>query len=295
MNFPRPQLLSLPDGRQIEYARYGAAAGPAAFFFHGFIGSHFQASCAHEAALKHGVQLIAPNRPFVGRSSAARRDSVAEHVPDVAALADALGLGRFAVIGASGGAPYALACLAKMPQRCRVGVLVSGLGPVAEPAVLELMPPFIRQALVWGRRFPWVLRGVIGVQRRRVQADAEGVLAQLIRRWSATDRGLFGRDDVRRALLGDLKQVFVEGRPEQGLSQEVRLYFRWGFRLADVPADARVLLWHGLDDEVVPAEVARHAARQLHRPEVTLQPGGHFMVIDHADEVMRRTREALRA
>src|ERR1700733_4828378 len=103
--------IPLNDGRLLEYASYGDAGGLPALFFHGFIGSHHQAAFAHEAARRHGLRLIAPNRPGVGRSTLKERRCLEECVPDVAQLADALGLDRFAVVGVSGGAPYALACL----------------------------------------------------------------------------------------------------------------------------------------------------------------------------------------
>ena len=125
--------LPLSDGRLLEYASYGDARGFPAVFFHGFIGSHHQAAFAHEAARRHGLRFIAPNRPGVGRSTPKDRRSLEECVPDVAQLADALGLTRFAVIGVSGGVAYALACLKGLPRRVPVGVLVSGLGPVGEP------------------------------------------------------------------------------------------------------------------------------------------------------------------
>jgi pimeloyl-ACP methyl ester carboxylesterase len=289
---PAPELVKLPDGRQIEFTRYGAPTGPTAIFFHGFLGSYHQASFAHEAALHHGLSIVAPNRPFVGSSSPSQRRAIADHVPDVEALVNALGIERFSVMGVSGGAPYALACLAKLPHRCRVGILVSGLGPLGEPEVLGQMNSFTRRLMLLGRRFPWLLRGLIGVQKRRVVADPEEVLTQLIRRWSRTDSDVFRHPAVREILLADLKQVFLHGQPEQGLSQELQLYFRWGFELSEA-AGARVLLWHGRNDVLVPADMSRHAVERLPGSELTLKPGGHFMVIGHADEVVRRTREAM--
>jgi len=49
----------------------------------------------------------------------------------VAELADQLALGRFAIVGVSGGAPCALACAARIPDHVRRVALVGGLGPAA--------------------------------------------------------------------------------------------------------------------------------------------------------------------
>lgn len=48
---------------------------------------------------------------------------------DVASVADALGIERFAVMGHSGGAAHALACAALLPERVLAAVCVSGLAP----------------------------------------------------------------------------------------------------------------------------------------------------------------------
>jgi pimeloyl-ACP methyl ester carboxylesterase len=287
------ELLRLPDGRSLEFARYGDPAGRPAIFFHGLVGSHHQASFADASARRHGLCLIAPNRPGVGRSSPARRRVIADCVPDIVSLANHLGLGTFAVIGVSGGAPYALACLACLPGRVRAGVLVSGMGPVADPSVLARMSPFTQRALTLARRFPWLVRAILRVRVTQIRADPERFLAGLIRRWSVTDRALFQAEEVRATLLADLEQVFLRGEPVEGLSQELCLYFRWGFRLGEVPPGARVMLWHGRQDVLVPPFMTAHAARHLPGAEATLLPGGHFMVIGHADELARRAAELL--
>jgi pimeloyl-ACP methyl ester carboxylesterase len=61
---------------------------------------------------------------------------------DVAAVADALGIDRYAVVGMSVGGPYALACAVLHPAR------VTALGVVASPAIApELDPPVHRDDL----------------------------------------------------------------------------------------------------------------------------------------------------
>jgi pimeloyl-ACP methyl ester carboxylesterase len=47
----------------------------------------------------------------------------------VSAVADALGINRFAVMGHSGGAPHALACGALLPDRVTAVVSAAGLAP----------------------------------------------------------------------------------------------------------------------------------------------------------------------
>jgi pimeloyl-ACP methyl ester carboxylesterase len=67
-------------------------------------------------------------------NSAARRSRPAAWSPlrgadDVHALADRLGLDRFAVVGFSAGGGYALACAARMPERISTVGLACCEGP----------------------------------------------------------------------------------------------------------------------------------------------------------------------
>ncbi len=145
-------------GRPLEVREYGDRRGHPAFFFHGLIGSHYQASYVAEQASRAGLRIIAPNRPGVGRSEFVRRKSPLEAVADVEELAEKLGLGTFSVIGISGGAPYALATLYRLGDRIRTTTLISGMGPAQLPGALHGMDPRRRIILAAGSRYPRLAR-----------------------------------------------------------------------------------------------------------------------------------------
>src|SRR5262249_17984140 len=128
---------------------------------------------------------------------------------------------------------------------------------------------------------------------RGFRTDPEAFLARLVSRWSGSDRRLFARPEVRSFFRADLEAVLLQGQGPAGLVQELRLYQRWGFGLGDIPAEGRVLLWHGKDDVLVPPAMSECVAQHFPGAELTLHPGGHFMVLEHADEVVRRIRSAL--
>ncbi len=67
--------------------------------------------------------------PGYGGSSPQPGRTVASVAADVAAVADALGIDRFAVMGHSGGGPHALACGALLPDRVLAVVAASGPAP----------------------------------------------------------------------------------------------------------------------------------------------------------------------
>ena len=59
--------------------------------------------------------------------------TLAGYPHDILELADALDFESFAVMGASGGGPYALACAYRLPDRLTAAAVVSGIGPLSLP------------------------------------------------------------------------------------------------------------------------------------------------------------------
>ena len=89
----------------------------ALLFFHGTPGARLMARFADPIARRHGIRIVAPERPGYGLSDVQPGRSIAQWPDDVAALADSLGLERFALAGVSGGAPYVAAYAHRMPRR----------------------------------------------------------------------------------------------------------------------------------------------------------------------------------
>jgi pimeloyl-ACP methyl ester carboxylesterase len=271
----------------IEYARYGHPDGVPALFFHGFVGSHHQARLAADAAKRHGITFYAWNRPGVGRSTPCPHRTVADIVPDVVEWTSHLGLDRFVVCGASGGVPSALACLARLPDRVQVGVLVSGLGPLHEPGTLSSMESQARMVLRVGYLCPPLVRWFLAHRSRLYRRDPEAFLDALVRQWSRSDQDLFTRPEIRGMFLADLEEILIRGQGYESLVQQLGLYFRWGFELEEIPPTSRAIFWHGQHDLLVPPAMSERMARQLPGGEVHLRPGGHFMCVEYAEEVMQ--------
>src|SRR5271163_1083621 len=98
----KANLLVSRTGRNLELKEYGDPAGHPVLFFHGMIGSHYQASFIADQAGQEGFRVIAPNRPGVGASEFVKRKSPLEAVDDVEDIAAAFELDEFSVLGISG-------------------------------------------------------------------------------------------------------------------------------------------------------------------------------------------------
>jgi pimeloyl-ACP methyl ester carboxylesterase len=127
---------ALPDGRIIEYWEGGDADGSAVIFHPGTPVSRVMGRWANDAAVGSGVRLVAVSRPGYGGSTTHRTASLLATGKDTAALAAHLGFDRYAVVGSSGGAPYAVATAVVDPSKVRALGVVGGMGPwrLLEPA-----------------------------------------------------------------------------------------------------------------------------------------------------------------
>jgi pimeloyl-ACP methyl ester carboxylesterase len=191
---------------------------------------------------------------------------VASAAADVACVADALGIDRFAVMGHSGGGPHALACAAMLPERILAVVSVAG------PA------PHNAQGLDF-------FAGMADAGLASLRAAAEGRESR--ERYEASG----GEDDIgftpadEEALSGgwswlmDVVRAALAGGPGGMIDDDLACVRPWGFEPNQV--DAPVLLLHGGRDRVVPSSHGTWLAGRLPSAELRLLPDdGHITVLN---------------
>ena len=132
-----PRVLRLPDGRDLSYCLYGREDGTPVLFFYGTPGTMFLAPDRLVPVDELGIRLLVVDRPGYGASTRLPGRCVAAAADDLAVLVDHLGWDRFAVWGASGGGPHALACAARLGDR------IARCASVVSPA------PFDADGLDW--------------------------------------------------------------------------------------------------------------------------------------------------
>jgi pimeloyl-ACP methyl ester carboxylesterase len=126
-----PQLVRLPDGRQLAFACYGPRDGVPCLVLSGMPGSRLAPAWAFPDALlaERGVRLLGIDRPGYGGSDPNPRPTALGVADDLDVLCTALGLECVAVLGISVGAPFALACGVRWPGRVGSLLLSSPMGP----------------------------------------------------------------------------------------------------------------------------------------------------------------------
>ena len=126
------EFVELADGRRFGLARYGAENGRPVLALHGAPASRIMFDVTDAAAKKLSVQIYCPERPGYGVTPKDKSPTLETRVADLEEIADRLGLQRFAVLGVSGGGPYAVALAARLGRRVMGLALVSPMGPIAQ-------------------------------------------------------------------------------------------------------------------------------------------------------------------
>src|SRR5262249_53418979 len=128
---PSPFSEKFGEKKQLAVEVCGAPDGLSVFLMHGTPGSRSGPRPRSSLLYRLGIRLISYDRPGYGGSSRVPGRCVADAADDVRAIADALRLDRFAVIGRSGGGPHALACAARLDDRV-----------IATAALVSIAPPY---------------------------------------------------------------------------------------------------------------------------------------------------------
>ncbi|OBA60596.1 hypothetical protein A5647_13945 [Mycobacterium sp. 1100029.7] len=288
-----PSLLQLSDGRHLAWTEMGDPAGYPVFAFHGTPGDRGQILVDTRPALTVGVRMIAPDRPGCGASTWRRGRTFRGWTRDVAELADHLGVERFAVLGISGGGPYAAACARFLPDRVSAAALVSGVACVAEPGSETGMMAANRLFARLGRHLPAanaVLFGLIFVFGRRAPTR---VLPLLMNSMPAVDAGVLARPEVLSLFLSMLADASATAG--RAAAHDFRLFAHdWGFRLEDIRVPVQV--WQGDVDVNVPLAHAQCQAAAIPGAALHAFPGeGHLMFVDHFEEILQELLDSVMA
>ncbi len=198
---------------------------------------------------------------------------------DVIELADTLHIESIAVLGISGGGPYAASCTFGIQDRLVKSGIVCGMGPADAPGMkdgaswtLPGTPSIIRRVLL-------VLTSM-GLRR-----DPEQFLSKSKESVSDPDRQLLDQPELASLFIDGMREAFRNGI--RGANHEAALYTRpWGFKLQGIKAE--VHLWHGEKDLNVPVSVGHYVADTIPNCQATfLKEDGHFTLpYKHMREIL---------
>lgn len=273
-------VVRLSDGRRIGCAAYGDPDGVPLLWHPGTPGSRLAAPPDEDLTRSRGVRFIAIERPGFGRSDPKPKRRILDWPDDLAQVADALGLDRFAIAGNSGAGPYLAACALRLRHRVtRVG-MIGVVGPVAEPEVRRGLSARRRAMFGIARLAPWLLERNCA----RFRGNGEAFYREIVRDAPACDRRIVERIWARQVRM--TSEAIRQGC--NGFSWELHLASRpWGFSLADITAE--VHLWQGEHDPATPVAMGRYLATTIPGCRATFIPdAGHLLHFERWDEILDR-------
>ena len=264
--------IALEDGRTLT-AYDAGGDGFAIVWHHGTPQTGVLIAPLLERAAKRGIRMVSYARPSYGGSTPNPGRDVASAARDVEQVADAFRLGRFAVMGASGGGPHALACAALLGDRVSAVATLAGSAPYTEA-------------------FDW-FEGMVAPQALRAARqgrEARAALPPEFDEGSFTARDWAVLEDRWKALGEDAGKAGAAG-PEGAIDDDLAFASAWGFELERIAAP--VLLAHGGGDRVIPVSHAHHMLRRLPDAELWLRPrDGHVSILDAVGLAMEWLRDA---
>jgi pimeloyl-ACP methyl ester carboxylesterase len=268
----------LPDGGTLHVYDTQAADGGAAdlvvVWHHGSpnIGAPPRPLFSTGTAL--GIRWVSYDRPGYGGSTPAPDRDIASAARYTAAVADSLGIDRFATMGHSSGGAYALAGGALLAERVIAVVSIS------------TMAPYPAEGLDWFAGFAPAGAGSLrAASRGRAAREAYE---------DAGDEGQdFGFTEGDEAALDggwswflDVVRPAVESGPAPMIEDNLAAVRPWGFDVAQVAVPTLVV--HGGRDRVVPGSHGEWLARRIPSAQLWLRPDdGHITVMDAGADALK--------
>ncbi|MFC1415312.1 alpha/beta fold hydrolase [Streptacidiphilus cavernicola] len=263
------------DGRLLMVSEWGKRTGVPVFVLHGTPGSRLGVAPRSSVLFRLGVRLIAYDRPGYGRSDRDRGRTVASAAADLRAVAEQLGIDRFAVVGRSGGGPHALACAALLPDLVTRAAAMVSLAPLAGPdgmgsAWYDGMTEGNVEAYTRAAGGIAVLAPELDARSRSLREDPSLMISQLLKGAQAADQKVISDSGIRRLLRDNYREA-VRNSADGWIDDALAFTRDWGFPLDRIRAD--VLLWHGDEDAFVPVGHSRWLHRRIPGSQLRVVPG----------------------
>lgn len=276
-------------GRVLRVRDVGEPAGPVVMYFHGTPGSRLDLLSGEHLAAERDIRLISFDRPGYGGSTPAPF-GLAAIAADAHAIADALGVQRFATLGMSGGGPGALAAATVPGDRVtRVGV-ASGAGPFQHvPGALGQLDEGDRAAVALLPGDPAgaaaaFAAGFEPLTELLANPEGPGFVSAFANLLSARDSEVLADPRLAAAFEETMREGLSQGTSGGGWDN-VAWVGEWDIDLSAVSSP--VLLWYGTEDRFAPPEHGLWLSQNLPRARLVMREGeGHFGILEHLGEML---------
>lgn len=266
--------ITTRDDRTVGYADFGRPDQMAVIWCHGGPGNRLEPGFVAEAAAHAELRLIGIDRPGYGYSTPHPGRTIGGWVPDAIAVADHLGIDRFAVVGVSTGGAYALA-LAASSSRVLAAVACCA---VSDMRWVEGKVMTVGCHPVWtarSRNEALAITNVLFGEHGEVMVPPLGPPFA-----DAPDRKLLESPEFLSWWTSFVSEMFTHG-PAGFADDRLADAGGWGsFDVANIQCPVTVL--QGDSDGFIPMATARHTA--------AIVPGATLRVVENLGHVSATTK-----
>lgn len=266
------RTIAASDGRLLRVHDAASLAADTAlpvFWHHGTPGLGEPPQPLLALAGDLGLRLLGHDRPGYGGSDRKPGRTAGDAAADVADIADALGIERYAVMGYSGGGPHALACAAA-DARVAGAIVLSGIAP-RDADGLNYYDGMIASGCT-------VLRAAEHGEAERRAAEA----LEYDPEFTATDLDALAGD---WGWLGRLADRFTPADIDGAVDDDLAYVRPWNVELDAVSCP--VLMVHGTADGIVPLAHGRWLARRVGAELWEVDGAGHVAAITRLPDALR--------
>jgi pimeloyl-ACP methyl ester carboxylesterase len=211
---------------------------------------------------------------------------VADAAEDVIAIADHFGLGRFSVVGRSGGAPHALACAALKKDRVICAAALGSLAPYDAEGLNwseGMADSNVRAYRNAGLNVP-ALIATLNDQAGQVRRKSESLLELLWPELVGDDKRVVGNIAIRR-IIAETHAKALRETADGWIDDVIALSRPWDFKPSEITIP--VMLWHGGNDVFSPVRHTYWLKGQIKTAELDVEPeAAHFGTVESLPKIL---------
>ena len=269
--------VTLRDGRTLHVYDHGDPDGRVVVQHHGTPGSGLAYPPDVEKGRERGLRAITYDRAGYGASTANPGRSVADVVPDIEDVLDALGVELYVTVGGSGGCPHSFACGA-LSERCLAAAAIAAPTPYAAEGIdwLAGMGDQNVEEFAAAIEGPAALEPILEREAAELRdATPDQITEVLASVLPPVDAAVLTGDRARHFKRSNERSLAhgIAGWRDDDLA----FVKPWGFELSQIRVPT--LLWQGAQDLMVPVAHARWLAERIPGVEAHIsEEDGHLSI-----------------
>ncbi len=268
---------------EIFYETWGDPRDRATLFFHGFPGSHIQASVLAPVVGKHKIFLIACDRPGYGGTRGS--GTALDYLDSLKLLLTHLHADRLNLLGVSGGSPWAHMMASRCADRVNRLAIICGLGTYNRETQ-DYFSDFQHRGLRLKRILPNLAAELmVGAALRGFKPERG--MEPFLRMLTKPDQDVLRDPKNRELLMASMKQARAQGG--KGIVRDASLYHQDWLTQYCIPASAiPTFYFHGKQDRILDYRMSEWMSGRNPNARLTLlESEGHYSLpLNQADLVL---------